>query len=189
MAYEEKTNYDDDTSLYSFLRLVNILATKWWFILLSLAPAILMYALLPYAVHKTGNTVALAVTALTAGVIMIGNHIAGYIAQHGFSITGSLDEFRILKVMRTVWLVMLGISLFVSVELGLAALYAMTPAGTADGFAVGSLFYDSLIADEGIYLDNCWSALYLAMWQFFSAAVINIDLTLLWMHTYSCKWS
>ncbi len=34
MAYEEKVNYEDDTSFYSFLRLVNILAKKWWFILL-----------------------------------------------------------------------------------------------------------------------------------------------------------
>ena len=34
MAYEEKTNYDDDTSLYSFLRLVNILIKKWWVVLI-----------------------------------------------------------------------------------------------------------------------------------------------------------
>ncbi len=34
MAYEEKTNYDDDTSLYSFLRLVNILMKKWWVVVI-----------------------------------------------------------------------------------------------------------------------------------------------------------
>lgn len=33
MAYEEKTTYEDDTSLYSFLRLLNILVKKWWVIL------------------------------------------------------------------------------------------------------------------------------------------------------------
>ena len=34
MAYEEKTTYEDDTSLYSFLRLINILVKKWWVILI-----------------------------------------------------------------------------------------------------------------------------------------------------------
>lgn len=36
MAYEEKTTYEDDTSLYSFLRLLNILVKKWWVILFSM---------------------------------------------------------------------------------------------------------------------------------------------------------
>ena len=34
MAYEEKTNFEDDTSLYSFLRLMNILMKKWWVIII-----------------------------------------------------------------------------------------------------------------------------------------------------------
>ena len=34
MAYEEKTSYEDDTSLYSILRLINILMKKWWVILI-----------------------------------------------------------------------------------------------------------------------------------------------------------
>lgn len=34
MALEEKTNYEDDTSLYSFIRLVTILLKKWWLIVI-----------------------------------------------------------------------------------------------------------------------------------------------------------
>lgn len=75
----------------------------------------------------------------------------------------------------------LGVSLFITVELGLSTLHAMTPAGTADGYAVSSMFYDILIADGGSYPDNCWIALRRSAWQTFAAAVINLDLTFLWM--------
>ena len=78
-------------------------------------------------------------------------------------------------------MIIFGVSLFVSIELGLSTLYAMTPAGTSDGYAVSSLFYGILIPDHGNYLDNCWVALKCALWQCFAAIVVNIDLTVLWM--------
>lgn len=161
------------------------LRKNWWFIFLCLAPAILLYSLLPYAVSEVVNTFAYATMILTVGLIVVFNHIVSHVAKHTFSITKSQDEFRTLKIMRTVWLVILGVSMFVSIEIGLATLHATTPAGTADGYAVGSMFYDILIADGGIYLDNCWIALHRSMWQFFSAVVINIDLTALWMSVYN----
>jgi hypothetical protein len=85
--------------------------------------------------------------------------------------------------MRNVWLVILGVSMFVCIELGPATLHATTPAGTADGYAIGSMFYDILIDDGGIYLDNCWIALHRSLWQFFSAVIINLDLTVLLMYS------
>ncbi len=51
MAYEEKTNYEDDTSLYSFLRLLNILMKKWWVVvafMLAFAMLGFMFARLTY---------------------------------------------------------------------------------------------------------------------------------------------
>ena len=36
MAYEEKTSYEDDTSLYSFLKLMTILIKKWWVVLICM---------------------------------------------------------------------------------------------------------------------------------------------------------
>ena len=75
----------------------------------------------------------------------------------------------------------LGVSLFVSIELGLSTLYALTPTGTSDGYAITSMFYGILIPDHGNYLDNCWGALKCALWQCFAAMVVNMDLAILWM--------
>lgn len=159
------------------------LRKKWWFIFLCLAPSILLYSLLPHIVSEVVSAFAFATMVLTVGLVIVCNHIVNHVAEHSFSITKSPTEFRVLKIMRTLWLGILGISLFISIELGLATLHAMTPAGTADGYAIGSMFYDILIADGGIYLDNCWIALHRSLWQFFSAVIINLDLTVLWMYS------
>lgn len=159
------------------------LRKKWWFIFLCLAPSILLYSLLPHVVSEVVSAFAFATMVLTVGLVIVCNHIVNHVAEHSFSITKSPTEFRALKIMRTVWLGILGISLFISIELGLATLHAMTPAGTADGYAIGSMFYDILITDGGIYLDNCWIALHRSLWQFFSAVIINLDLTVLLMYS------
>lgn len=160
------------------------LRKRWWFIFLCLTPSILLFSLLPYVVSELFSSFCFAAMVLSVGLVILCNHLVNHVAKHAYAITKSPAEFRVLKVMATMWLGILGITLFISIELGLATLYAMTPAGTADGYAVGSMFYDILIADGGIYLDNCWIALRRSLWQFFFAVVINIDLTVLRLYSH-----
>lgn len=157
------------------------LSKKWWLVLLCLAPAFLSYSLIPFVISKHIDAVLNATSLLIVGLVLICNHIASHFAEYAYATTKDSKEFRVLKILRIVWMLFFGISLFVSIELGLSTLYAMTPAGTSDGYAVSSMFYDILIPDHGNYLDNCWIALKYALWQCFAAVVVNIDLTILWM--------
>lgn len=157
------------------------LSKKWWLVLLCLAPAFLSYSLIPFVISKHIDAVLNATSLLIVGLVLICNHIASHFAEYAYATTKDSKEFRVLKILRIVWMLFFGISLFVSIELGLSTLYAMTPAGTSDGYAVSSMFYDILIPDHGNYLDNCWVALKCALWQCFAAVVVNIDLTILWM--------
>ncbi len=52
MAYDEKTNYEDDASLYSFIRLINILIKKWWMIIIFM----ISFALLGFIVSRVTYT-------------------------------------------------------------------------------------------------------------------------------------
>lgn len=157
------------------------LSKRWWLLLLCLAPALLSYSLIPFVVSNHGQAVLSATSLLFVGLILVCNHLVSYLAESTYALSKDAKEFRVLMIMRIVWLTVLGVSLFVSIELGLSTLYAMTPAGSSDGYAITSMFYDILIPDHGNYLDNCWFALKCALWQCFAAIVINIDLSILWM--------
>lgn len=157
------------------------LSKKWWLVLLCLAPALFGYSLIPFVVSKHTDALLSATLLLLVGLILIFNHLVSYFAESNYALSKDSKEFRVLMIMRIVWIIALGISLFVGIDLVLSTLYAMTPAGTADGYAVSSMFYDILIPDHGNYLDNCWAALKCALWQCFAAMVVNIDLTILWM--------
>ena len=157
------------------------LSKKWWLILLCLAPAFCGYSLIPFVISKHIDAALNATSLLVVGLVLICNHIAGHFAEYAYKMTKDSREFRILKIMRIIWLLIFGVGLFVSIELGVSTLYAMTPAGTSDGYEVSSMFYNTLIPEHGNYLDNCWVALKCALWQCFAATVVNIDLTILWM--------
>lgn len=157
------------------------LRRRWWFVFLCLAPALLLYSLLPFAVTGVVSLAAYAAFVLAVGLMLVCGHVVAHVTGRAYAATKDKGEFRTLMLMRAVWLAVLGVSLFITVELGLSTLHAMTPAGTADGYAVSSMFYDILIADGGSYPDNCWIALRRSAWQTFAAAVINLDLTFLWM--------
>lgn len=157
------------------------LSKRWWLVLVCLAPALLGYSLIPFVVGKHIDAIINATSLLFMGLILICNHLVSYFAESRYVLSKDAKEFRVLMILRIVWLITLGISLFVGIELGLSTLYAMTPAGTADGYSISSIFYDILIPDHGNYLDNCWATLKCALWQCFAAMVVNIDLTILWM--------
>lgn len=154
---------------------------KWWIILLCLAPGLCGYSVLPFVISEQISWSIFATWLLVLGLILVLNHVITYIALGAYCVTKSAGEFRPLKIMRIVWLIILTVNLFVSVELLCALLYALTPAGTSDGYQISSMFYDVLIADEGNYLNNCWIAFQSSVWQTFSAAVVNFDLAVLWM--------
>lgn len=164
-----------------FLLIGEWLSQKWWLVLLCLCPALFGYFLIPFVVGEHMDAVLYATLYLIVGLVLICSHLVSYLAEQAYMSTKDTKEFRVLKLMRIIWLLIFVLSLFVCIELCLSTLHAMTPAGRADGYAVTSIFYDILIADHGNYLDNCWIALKRALWQCFAAAVINIDLTILWM--------
>ena len=153
----------------------------WWAALLCLLPAVLGYSLLPRVVGGAFSAAMLVTSLLALALILVTQHILHYVCKQAYGATNRLEEFRALRIWRTVWLLFLSVSLFVTLELLLATLYAMTPAGTADGYGVSSMFYDILIADGGDYLNNCYLALRRSAWQSFGAVLVNIDLTILWM--------
>lgn len=157
------------------------LSQKWWLVLLCFAPALFGYSLISFVVSKHTDAILSATLLLLVGLIIICNHLVSFFAESQYVLSKDAKEFRVLMIMRIVWIIVLGVSLFVSIELGLSTLYAMTPAGTADGYSVSSIFCDILIPDHGNYLDNCWATLKCALWQCFAAVVVNIDLTILWM--------
>ena len=157
------------------------LSKKWWLVLLCLAPALLSYSLIPFVVSNRMEAALNATALLFVGLILVCNHLVSYFAEFAYAATKDANEFRTLRIMRTVWMFILGVSLFVSIELGLSTLYALTPTGTSDGYAITSMFYGILIPDHGNYLDNCWGALKCALWQCFAAMVVNMDLAILWM--------
>ena len=176
-AVMKRGNYSKREKL---LLLGEWLSKKWWLVLLCLTPALLSYSLIPFVVSNHKEATLGATSLLFVGLILICNHLVSYFAEFAYASTKDAKEFRVLRFMRTVWMLILGLSLFVSIELGLSTLYAMTPAGTSDGYAITSMFYGILIPDHGNYLDNCWIALKCALWQFFATMVVNIDLTILW---------
>lgn len=157
------------------------LREKWWAVALCLAPAVVGYSLLPVTVGPVGAAVLDTTFVLAVGILILCHHAIFYVARRAYAVTKADAEFRVSRILRSLWLILLGISLFVSIDIGLATLYAMTPAGTADGYGIRSLFYDILIEDHGNYLDQCWIVLRRVLWQTFAASLICIDLAILWM--------
>lgn len=157
------------------------LRKNWWFLPVCLLPAAGMYLLLPYVVRGSMNGAFAAAALLALGLAVVANHAAFHVCKRGFEVTQRQDAFRSVGILRAVWLVILGVMAFVSVELLLALLYALTPAGNADGYAIHSMFYDILIEDGGIYPDNCFEAFRRTVWQTFGVLAVNLDLAVLWL--------
>lgn len=164
-----------------FLAAGEWLRKYWWMVTVFLIPGLFAFMLLPFTVSETVSVAVSAGALMILGLILACNHILLYINSRAFDKTGKRSEFRTLRILRSVWLVILCVMAFVSCEMLLSTLHAFTPSGTSDGYLVTSIFYDFLIADGGIYPDQCYLALRRALWQTFSAVVINVDLTILWM--------
>lgn len=153
---------------------------NWWAILLCLLPAGGLYAAMPLAVSDKVSIAALATSYLLTAVMIVANHLIFYVSTMAHGATKT-DPYAAAGTIRIVWMVILGVVMFVCIDLLLALLYSFTPAGTADGYAVYSMFYDILIEDAGSYSDNCFNALERGLWQLFLVSIINLDLAILWV--------
>lgn len=154
---------------------------NWWAVLGCLLPGGAVYAMMPFAVSGGWELALSAVSVGLTGLMMVLSHLVFHVSGRAFEATQDTGAYKTARRMRTAWLIMLAVMGFICMDLLLATLHALTPAGNADGYAVHSMFYDILITDGGIYPDNCYNALEWGLRQLFCVAVINIDLTVLWM--------
>lgn len=156
------------------------LRRNWWRILLCLLPAGCLYAITPYVVSQKLGAVAMATSLLVSGAAIVVHHMLFHVSAAA-SKAGKDEAFYGASKIRAAWTVILGVMIFICIDLLLATIHALTPAGSSDGYAIYSLFYDVLIQDGGIYPDRCFDALERGMWQLFQVIVINLDLAVLWM--------
>lgn len=188
-AYREKAEQNIVTVLYQreFSGRERLLASfawlgrYWWVLVLCLLPAAILYALRPFVVGDRSHVVSLTASLFLLGINIVADHVVFYVCERANTVTGKREEYRLFRILRIFWLVMLGVTLFVAIDLLGAFFYALTPAGTADGYAINSLFYDVLIEDHGSYLDNCYSAVKRILWHLFGISLLNIDLTILFI--------
>lgn len=157
------------------------LRVYWWSLVLCLLPAGCLCYLLPGMTGDTARAAMLAASLAAMELFLIVNHIVFYVSGKAYASTSRPEEYRVFRVIRTAWLVILGVMVFILVDLLLALFYALTPEGTADGYAIHSMFYDILIPDGGDYLMNCYHTVEHWLWRTVQTVVINIDLTVLWM--------
>ena len=157
------------------------LARYWWVLLICLLPAAAIYVLMPHMVGSGGRAVELIFSLLLLGLNLGANHLVFYVNDRAYSVTGKQESYSAFKIIRVFWLVMIGVAAFAAADILGAFFYALTPAGTADGYAVNSLFYDILIEDHGNYLDNCYEAVRRTLWHLFQVCAINIELAILWI--------
>lgn len=157
------------------------LRSRWWMALLCLTPAAVLFGAMPLAVSGGGRLVRFGGSVLVTGVMLLLSRLVFHVSRKKHQVTKQERAYGMARMIRRIFLIVLGVMLFVSMDLLLAAIHSLTPAGNADGYAIHSVFYDILIQDGGIYPDNCFRALEWSGWQTFLAAVINLDQTILWM--------
>lgn len=154
----------------------------WWLLTLCLLIMGALYGLSPIVAGDRFSYVVRVSILLFFAATLISNHVLHYVSQHIFEMTGREEEWKRIQILRIVWLIALAAVLFVLTDLVIALLYALTPGGTADGFEIHTMFYDTLVKDQGSYPDNCFEAVERWLWYSFLIAVINIDLTVLNIH-------
>lgn len=157
------------------------LRKNWWVLIVFLVPAGVLYVLRPFVVGDGGSFFAQIVWLLLLGMTIIANHLVFYVCRKAYDVTKRKMEFETVRLIRVAWCLVLAVMVYISIDLSLALMFALTPAGTADGYLIRSVFYDILIEDSGVYVDNCYNALQHSLWQTFGVGVINLDLGIMWM--------
>ena len=158
------------------------LRKNWWVVVLYLLPSVILSLLLPHIHRLYRDTLfVLILWTLFLGANMVGNHLVFYVSRTGFLRTGQEREYSAMRRIRTVWLmVLVGMSM-ICLDTLLALLHVLTPAGTADGYHIISIFQDRFIPQAGIYPDRCFETLQFWAWRTFGVGIVNADLAILWM--------
>lgn len=159
------------------------LRKNWWVVLLCLLPAIVMALLRPHILNRQDRENALV---MICWMVFLGgnvavNHLMFHVSRAAFRRTGQEGEYTAFRIVRTVWVVLLVGMVLVCVDTLLALLHVLTPAGTADGYHIISIFDDRFIPQAGIYPDRCFETFQYWLWRTFGVMVVNLDLMILWM--------
>lgn len=158
------------------------LRKNWWVVMLYLLPSAVLSLLLPHIHRMYRDTMfVLILWTMFLGVSMVGNHLVFSVCRTGFLRTGQEGEYSAVRAIRIVWLLMfVGMSM-IWMDTLLSLLHVLTPAGTADGYHIISIFQDRFIPQAGIYPDRCFETLQFWSWRIFGIGIVNADLAILWM--------
>lgn len=158
------------------------LRKNWWLVVLCLLPSAGMAVLLPH-LHRASvqSGVVLTLWLLFLGCNVAVDHLVFHVSRAAFLRTGREREYSAFRFLRTAWTVLFVLMVMVCVDTLLATLHVLTPAGTADGYHIISVFNDTFIPQAGIYPDRCFETLQYWLWRTFGVWLVHLDLGLLWM--------
>ena len=158
------------------------LRKNWWLVVICLLPAVGMAVLLPHVhmLYQRGAMM-LVVWLLFLGCNVVVNHLVFHVSRAAFRRTGQEREYWVFRVFHGVWTVLLIFMVLVCVDTLLALAHVLTPAGTADGYHIISIFNDWFIPQAGIYPDRCFETLQYWLWRAFGVWLVRLDLGMLWM--------